>query len=52
MRGNSLLSQHWTKSKADLTYQSAEKLKEEGEANIGTLIRHGDFSIYIQTNIK
>ncbi|GEM_PF-4275051 len=52
VKGNSLLIQFCTKSEADLTYQSAEKLKDEGEANIGTLIRRDDFSIYIQANMK
>ncbi|WP_150284370.1 hypothetical protein [Rummeliibacillus sp. TYF-LIM-RU47] len=50
--GNSLLLQFWNKSKADLTYQSAEKLKEEGKINIGKLTRRNDFSIYIQANLK
>ncbi|MFG3612361.1 hypothetical protein [Rummeliibacillus stabekisii] len=50
--GNSLLLQFWNKRKADLTYESAKELKEEGKVNIGELTRRDDFSIHIQTNIK
>ncbi|MCM3316193.1 hypothetical protein M3603_05835 [Rummeliibacillus stabekisii] len=46
--GNSLLLQFWSKSKADLTYESAKELKEEGKVKIGELTRRDDFSIHIQ----
>ncbi|AMW99197.1 hypothetical protein [Rummeliibacillus stabekisii] len=50
--GDSLLIQFYDKNAADLTYQSAEKLRDEGKINLGELTRRNDFSVHIQANIK